>query len=370
MDVLSLLPFQPRVLGLGEPTHGTEVLLEVRNELFQHLVERAGYRTITIESDCLAGLIVDDYVAGGPGTLEEVAEHGISHDWGASAANRELIRWMRAFNEGRPEADRVRFAGFDGPLEIAAAPSPRPALFALHALLEETDLLPCTASELDDLLGADEQWANPSAMYEPAQSMGRSPEARRLRLIADDLAALLESAAPGLGDVERARLYARTATGLLRYHYWMADTSPARLTWLLNVRASMMVANLRALAARGPVLAFGHNVHLQRTRGSMRMGGEPLHWWSPGAFLGADYAFLSMAIGTFREHGVGAPPEDTIEGFLYAQPRSPLLVDAAGLGRILGDAKPVARESPWFGYAALDPAQLPDIDAIVFVRDA
>lgn len=51
---------RPRLLALGEPTHGEDALLELRNELFRQLVEQEGYRTITIESDCLRGLIVDD----------------------------------------------------------------------------------------------------------------------------------------------------------------------------------------------------------------------------------------------------------------------------------------------------------------------
>src|SRR3712207_491635 len=94
--VMRLLPARPRLLALGEPTHGEDVLLHVRNELFRQLVEQEGYRTIAIESDCLMGLVVDDYVTSGTGTLDEVMERGFSHGFGESAANRELVRWMRA----------------------------------------------------------------------------------------------------------------------------------------------------------------------------------------------------------------------------------------------------------------------------------
>lgn len=51
-------------------------------------------------------------------------------------------------------------------------------------------------------------------------------------------------------DWERARLYGRTATGLLRYHHPMADTSPTRMTRLCALRESMMAHNLLAVAAR------------------------------------------------------------------------------------------------------------------------
>ncbi len=197
--VMELLPARPRVLALGEPTHGEDDLLRVRNALFRQLVEREGYRTIAIESDCLAGLLVDDHVTAGAGSLDEVMRHGFSHGWGASAANRELVRWAREHNTGRPAAEQVRFAGFDGPLEMAGAQSPRRALTALHACLAarvDADLLPCTAETLDRLLGDDDRWTEPAAMTDPARSAGRSAEAAELRVLADDLVALLAERTP------------------------------------------------------------------------------------------------------------------------------------------------------------------------------
>ncbi|MEV4463746.1 erythromycin esterase family protein [Micromonospora echinofusca] len=382
-NVMRLLPTRPRLLALGEPTHGEHVLLDLRNELFRHLVEREGYRTIAIESDCLTGLVVDDFVTSGAGSLDEAMARGFSHGWGAFPANRELVRWMRAYNDGRPAAERLRFAGFDGPLEITGAASPRRALSALHAYLAarvDTGLLPCTADTLDRLLGADDGWTNPAAMMDPAESVGQTPEARQLRLLADDLVALLDAQTPQLiaassrDDWDRARLYGRTATGLLRYHFWMADTSPSRLARLLGVRDSMMAANLLAVAERGPALVNAHNGHLQRHRSRMRMGGLPLEWWGAGAIvdahLGEAYAFLATALGTIRHHGVDAPPQDTVEGLLYALPEDRYVVDARRLAAALGDVTPPARVSPWFGYSPLDPAHLDGADAIVFVREA
>ncbi|MEV0881631.1 erythromycin esterase family protein [Micromonospora echinofusca] len=382
-NVMRLLPTRPRLLALGEPTHGEHVLLDLRNELFRQLVEREGYRTIAIESDCVMGLVVDDFVTSGAGSLDEAMARGFSHGWGAFPANRELVRWMRAYNDGRPAAERLRFAGFDGPLEITGAASPRRALSALHAYLAarvDTGLLPCTADTLDRLLGADDGWTSPAAMMDPAESVGQTPEARQLRLLADDLVALLDAQTPQLiaassrDDWDRARLYGRTATGLLRYHFWMADTSPSRLARLLGVRDSMMAANLLAVAERGPALVNAHNGHLQRHRGRMRMGGLPLEWWSAGAIvdahLGEAYAFLATALGTIRHHGVDAPPPDTVEGMLYALPDDRYVVDARRLAAVLGDVTPPARVSPWFGYSPLDPAHLGSADGIVFVRHA
>ncbi|MFE2689033.1 erythromycin esterase family protein [Streptomyces mirabilis] len=380
--VMRLLRARPRLLALGEPTHGEDTLLDLRNELFRQLVEQEGYRTIAIESDCMMGLVVDDYVTSGTGTLDEVMEHGFSHGWGTSAANRELVRWIRAYNDGRPAPERLRFAGFDGPLEITDAASPRQALIALHGYLStrvDADLLPCTGETLDRLLGTDDRWTDPTAMMDPTQSVGQSAEAGRLRLLADDLVALLDAQAPHLirvtprDDWERARLYGRTATGLLRYHYWMAHTSPSRMTRLVGLRDQMMAHNLLALAERGPALIHAHNGHLQRAKSTMRMGGMPLEWWSAGALvsarLGEEYAFVATALGTIRHQGVGTPPPDTVEGLLYALPEDRCVIDAPRLATALGDTPPAPRVSPWFGYSPLDPAHLADSDGIVFVKD-
>jgi erythromycin esterase-like protein len=336
--IMGLLPARPRLLALGEPTHGEETLLDLRNDVFRQLVEQEGYRTIAIESDCLTGLLVDDYVTSGTGTLDEAMEHGISHGWGAFEGNRELVRWMRAHNvradtDGRPASERLRFAGFDGPLEITGAASPRPALTALHDYLAagtDADPLPCTTETLDRLLGTDGRWTEPAAMTDPSRSVGRSADARELRLLADDLVALFDERTPHLiastsrNAWDRARLHGRTATGLLHYHHWMADTSPARMARLLGVRDRMMAHNLLALAERGPTLVHAHNSHLQREMSTMRMWEGPVEWWSAGALvsarLGEEYAFLATALGTIRHQGVDTPSPDTLEGLLYALP--------------------------------------------------
>ncbi|WP_436763184.1 erythromycin esterase family protein [Streptosporangium sp. V21-05] len=336
----------------------------MRNEIFRHLVEREGYRSFAIESDCLMGLVVDEYVTTGAGTLDDVMERGFSHGFGASPANRELVRWMRSYNEEHDE--KLRFFGFDGPLEYWAA-SPRQALTALHALLDGP--LPCTGETLDALLGPDERWSDEATAMDPSRSIGRSEEARRLRLIADDLVALLDTQVPGLSaeDGERAALYARTATGLLRYHHWMADTSPVRWARLSALRDAMMAANLRAVAERGPALVFAHNIHLQRDRSLMPFGDQRLEWWSAGAIAGAHlgdrYAFLASALGTA---GDDTPPPDTVEGMLSTLPWDRSLVDARRLAEAV--TEPAPRVSQDFAYFPLDPARLGMIDGVVFLK--
>lgn len=366
---LRSLPAKPLLLGLGEARHFVGELGEVRNEIFRHLVEHEGYRAFAIESDCLMGLVVDDYVTTGAGTLDDVMARGFSHRFGESPANRELVRWMRAYNEEHDE--KLRFFGFDGPLEYWAA-SPRQALTALYALLDGPLLSTVVSREtLDTLLGPDDRWSNEATAMDPSQSIGQSADAQRLRLIADDLVALLDMRKPQLSAEDRARaaLYGRTATGLLRYHYWLADASPARWTRLSALRATMMAANLRAIAEQGRALVFSSNLHLQRAKSVMSFGDHVVEWWSAGAIaathLGDRYAFLASALGTA---GGDTPAPDTVEGILSTLPWERSLIDARRLAEAV--TKPAPRVSRDFAYFPLDPARLDLIDGIVFLKQA
>ncbi|RJL27086.1 erythromycin esterase family protein [Bailinhaonella thermotolerans] len=366
---LRSLPARPLLLGLGEARHFVGELGEARNEVFRHLVEHEGYRSFAIESDCLMGLLVDEYVTTGAGTLDDVMERGFSHGFGKLPANRELVRWMRAYNEEHEE--KIRFFGFDGPLEYWAA-SPRQALTGLRDLLAGplADAV-VTRETLDSLLGADDRWSNEATAMDPSQSIGRSEEALRLRLIADDLVALLETRAPRLSaeDLELAELYGRTAVGLLRYHHWMADASPARWSRLSALRDAMMAANLRAIAERGPALVYASNLHLQRDKTRMSFGDHTLEWWSAGAIvaahLGDRYAFVASALG---RTGDDVPSPDTIEGALSALPWDRSLIEARRLPEAL--PAPTPRASADFAYFPLNPAHLPATDGVLFLRQA
>ncbi|TDD84628.1 erythromycin esterase family protein [Actinomadura darangshiensis] len=366
---LHSLPVSPLVLGLGEARHFVEELGELRNDIFRHLVEHEGYRSFAIESDCLKALLVDEHIATGAGTLDDVMEHGFSHGFGAVPANRDLVRWMRAYNEEHD--DKVRFFGVDGPLEYWAE-SPRQALTGLYDLLGGPLLQAVVAGEtLDALLGPDARWSNEATAMDPSQSIGQSADARRLRLIADDLVALFDTQAPQLSAEarDRAALYGRTAVGLLRYHYWLADTSPARWTRLSALRDAMMAANLRAIAEHGPALVFASNLHLQRNKTYMSFGDHQLEWWSAGAIaathLGDRYTYLASALGTA---GDDDPPPDTIEGVLSTLPWDHSIIDARRLAETVPE--PAPRTSHDFAYFPLDPPHLDTIDGIVFLKRA
>jgi erythromycin esterase len=364
----------PRLVGLGEPLHGPDAFGRLRNDVFGRLVEHAGFRTIALESSAWAGRLVDAWVRGGPGDLDDVLAGGITHGFGAFAPNRELLAWARAHNDGRPPAAQVRVTGFDGPLETMYADSPRATLAHLHTFLSHHDVPVVGWDTLDGLLGADGPWTDPDAAMDPSRSVGSSERVRDLRAHADDLARTLAATVPALVPaagreaVDDALLAARCATDLLSYHAAMAGRGDASARWsrLSGLRDAMMADNLQALAARGRTLAFGHHLHLRTGSARMAMGPMDVGWQPVGAHLadrfGPDY--LAVGIAACRLDGVEAPGPDTVEAWLGARPDGDVLPTCA-----IPRGRP-RRTTTSPAYFPLDDAVLDELDAVVVVADA
>ncbi|MEU7819139.1 erythromycin esterase family protein [Pseudonocardia sp. NPDC049154] len=371
------LPHPPRLLGFGEPMHGEEEFGLLRNAVFAALVERAGFTSIALESSAWHGRVVDGYVAGAEGPEDEVMTAGFTHGFGASPANRALVRWMREQNRHRTDTPRLRFAGFDAAVEMMAAPSPRPALRLLHGFLrahvgDEADLPPWDT--LDRLLGADEPWEDAAAAMDPARSVGGEPRVRDLRAITDDLRRTLRGEAPRLRPVvdpavfEDALLAARTAADLLAYHQVMAQDTEHRWDRLATLRDTAMADNLEAIAVHGPTLVFAHNQHLRTGTTGMTLGPMTLRWQPAGAHLadrvGDGYRTIACVLGEAPQHGIPTPPPDTVEGTLQrALPPGNHLLSAAAVPR------PTAlRTSANPAYFPVDDTLLAEVDEILFVH--
>ena len=379
------LPTPPQLLALGEPAHSVDAFPAWRNRIFRTLVENHGYRSIALESDVLAGQRVDAYLTTGEEpldpatsdeeTLDDIMQRGFSHGFGEVKANRDLVTWLREFNIGRSDADRVRFYGFDAPTENMWAASPRQALLELHTfLVPQLPDLPIDTATLDRLCDDDAHWTNPAAALDPAQSVGGSINAKELRWLTDELLTLLETERPRLevqpDDYWHARLHARTAQGLLRYHAVMADGSPNRVARMLSLRDLMMADNLTAIAERealrGPTLVFAHNSHLQRHNSQWG------NWaWVPAGVhvstrMGEWYAFIATAVG--EGAGLPTPLPTTLEGWLCQQARSPRLFATPVLERILPSSLTKRTDTSGNpGYFPLKPEYLQQTDGVLFL---
>lgn len=366
-DIGAFLTGSTTLLAYGEPTHLEPAFARIRNELFARLAE-LGFRSIAIESDRVAGLTVDEFVRSGIDDLETVMRNGFSHTLGELDVNRQLVTWLREYNEGRPPQGKLAFHGFDMSLEMVSAPSPR--RYLEHA----RDYL---GLDIDLDAGDDERWSRTEAIMDFAQSPGRSPEADRLRALADDLLTALYARAPELiaktsrAEWHRAHTYLTAGIGLLRYHRQAAEPldQATRTSRLLGVRDAMMARNLldirTAEAPRGPTLVFAHNRHLQRDPSTMDTWGMDLEWHSAGAIVSAlldeQYRFVAGSLGRSAGIGLAEPEPGTFEGLLRKRINGWGLTTDVEPGRVRTDPTPEQ------GYFPLDQAMVDGADAVLHV---
>ncbi|MBQ3339198.1 MAG: erythromycin esterase family protein [Atopobiaceae bacterium] len=106
------IPAGTRVVALGEATHGNREFQELKLDVFKVLVERHGVRAFALEADAGGCELVNRYIHGGEGTLEE-AVGNLDFSLYRTDQMAELISWMRAYNETAAPGDDLRFYGFD-----------------------------------------------------------------------------------------------------------------------------------------------------------------------------------------------------------------------------------------------------------------
>ncbi|MEU1983086.1 erythromycin esterase family protein [Nocardia sp. NPDC019395] len=361
------------LLAFGEATHLEPAFAWTRNDLFAELSGR-GYRSIALESDRVAALVVNDYVQQGTGTLDDVMREGFSHGFGEHEANRHLVSWMREYNDNRPAEQRLAFHGFDAVMETMSAPSPRRYLeYARDYLGLDLDLA--------DLLGEDERWHRTEAVMDPAQSPGATAAADTARVLADDMLTVLYTRAPELREKTsraewfRAETHLTAGLGVLRYHKQAAQRAEqeARWTRMCATRDALMAQNLldirRSEAGRGATLVFAQNAHLQREPSSMQMGDMHLVWNSAGAILdtlvGPGYAWIMGSLGRDESIGLHEPEPDTYEGFLQTRIPTRGLIDPADIP----DARTRTDHTPEHGLFPMDRATVETADAVLHIND-
>lgn len=325
------------LLAFGEALHGGEDILIIRNRLFQHLVEKHGYSAIAIESSFPKARLINEYIVGrGPASYKEIQDTGFSHGFGRLEANRELVEWMREYNADPSHRVKIRFYGFDGPIEMMYADSPR---HLLHFVLDYLTSINSASyrhhhERIDQLLGNDSEWENPAAAMDTTKSVGLSSSATALRIETEDLISELSEQRPELvakSDKSRyleAVQYATMARQLLNYHAISARASDDRLVRLLSIRDAMMADSLAYIVSRehgrGKVLAFAHNSHLQRGKAHMQLGPYSLTWWPAGAHLnemfGARYVAIGSAVGVSDSNYIVHPETSTLEALITSLP--------------------------------------------------
>ncbi|UYZ59649.1 erythromycin esterase family protein [Hymenobacter latericus] len=96
------------VIGLGEVTHGSREIFQVKHRLFRYLVEQKGVRALVLEANMGTCLALNRYVLTGEGDVRQLVRSlGV---WN-TAEVLELVQWMRTHNERA--STKIQLLGMD-----------------------------------------------------------------------------------------------------------------------------------------------------------------------------------------------------------------------------------------------------------------
>jgi len=328
-----------RVVSLGEASHGTSEYFTLKHRFIRYLVEHLGFTEFSIEASLAGGRVVDEWVQGaGPDTPEAAniaLAHTSYHTWDTVEVL-EMIRWMRAYNQGRPESGRVHFHGFDvGGSSLAV----QQYLEYLHAV--DPQAVDAKLAELLPIIrltyGVDYHF------------LGRALESAIAELDANREAYEAMSSRRQLAMTRLGLADARTAFQFIH--------TGAAGEWMIYRDITMAENCAGLLEAAGPdqkLIVWAHNGHVARhimeipaNRGAPPPGGtenEPpelasvkSQGWHLAERFGADQRVIGFALGggyvkmwdflgdgALKDREFGPPPEDTVDAAL-AQLGEPLV---------------------------------------------
>jgi erythromycin esterase len=248
-----------RLVMLGEASHGTAEYYRLREELTRRLVAECGFSFVAVEGDWPDCQRVHDSVTGRPGAHPDPQSALAAFDrWPTWMwANAEVVgfcRWLREWNDGRPESRR---AGFHG-LDVYSLWESMQAV--IEYLLEHDPAAveaALTAYQCFEPYGRDPQRYALASRFVPA---GCEPDVVRLLARARSRAA-----ADGAGAFA-AWQNAEVVAGAERYYRTMLGGSAG--SW--NVRDTHMADTLDRLLDRyGPGakgVVWAHNTHVGDAR--------------------------------------------------------------------------------------------------------
>lgn len=112
-----LLPLKPllkdvRVVGMGETSHGTREIFQMKHRMFEFLVKEMGYTLFGIEASSVGCRPINDYVLHGKGNSRDALSNQGFWIWNVESVI-DMIEWMHDYNKTVPDDKKVKFIGID-----------------------------------------------------------------------------------------------------------------------------------------------------------------------------------------------------------------------------------------------------------------
>jgi erythromycin esterase len=100
------------VFGMGEATHGTKEFFEIKAKSFEYLVTHFNYKVFGIEASYGECNYINDYINSGIGNIDSVMLNFSFWTWRTQEV-KNLILWMKDYNQHQPDSGKIIFYGFD-----------------------------------------------------------------------------------------------------------------------------------------------------------------------------------------------------------------------------------------------------------------
>ena len=313
---------EARIVGVGEATHGSHEFFQFKHRLLEFLVREMGFRVFAIEASLSAAEnIIDPYVQGGPGEIDTVLASQGFWTWNTEEV-RDLLAWMRAYNQSVSPRQRVHFVGIDIQINSEA----RKSLLGYFRRVAPEHV--AQAETLFELKVDSLAWVNVSDTSEMRRVHKQLLDAKRRY---DELFAFVSknetrfATLTSQAEAEKALRYAR----LLAEHLDAYSAAPSDG---MALRDRYMTENvtrlLDILPANSRVMLWAHNAHIEhKSHGSIQNAlGYRLRQLYGSSYYAVGFSFgggafqaqdcapgAKLALTEFR---VDAPPEGSIDWLL------------------------------------------------------
>jgi erythromycin esterase len=321
-----------RIVALGEVTHGSRDIFQMKHRIFEYLAENMGFRVFAIEASMPETYRMNDYVLEGEGDPAEILVGMYFWTWNTQEVL-DFAKWMRSYNESGKGP--LQFVGFD-------MQAPNLARETVEEFLDEHD---SEAKEnLAVRLSVLAEYDDKQKRREAYQGNISQEEKDRIGIASETIYLYLK------GEQHRylETLPADSVDWVIQNARVLDQATKSMILRSPGFRDSCMAENVQWILDHNPdekIVLWAHNFHVSRFKNGV------------GSFLDKHYGDDMAVFGFgFHEGEFTAISKEggvlTVHEATPSQPGSvEYLMHQAGIPRFFLDLRGISKDSPaapWF----------------------
>lgn len=290
------------IVGLGEATHGSHEIIDMKARLTEFLVTQLHFTTFVMENPWGTSRQIDAYINGGTQSLADTMTGGLYDSWQTEEYG-NLLTWMRAYNADSAHTVKLHFYGMDmqevakGDFDAVESyvgsvdPSQLAQVQELYAGIIATDLpypprtLP-SAQTLQQYQHQSQQVYDLLSAHQQAYTGRSSASAFALALQNARIIVQFTTWTSAGGS--------NSITAAVQRDAFMAEN----VTWIYNHLATSPGAGMPP-----KLIVWAHNAHVANEYAYSTIPGVPPGTKNMGALLRATFGARYLPIGTAFDQG-------------------------------------------------------------------